>query len=244
MKTGQTRLELNIDIFEKKEQRALILPETKVADVIEGILLEFRELEYLGRDATGYQLYREDDEQPLDPDVDLGSQMDGGSDKLDLVETEVNLPVGARPSPDAIYLRELVSGEVYPLTWLPAIIGRPDANQPHNDRIAVNLRSYATGLRVSRRHAQIVEEQGAYFIESLSPNPTSIKKVGAEDTVPIESKTALEHGDIISLDRSDILLKFIMRLDIPADDILVEMNQDEAFDADTSDQTLDEELES
>jgi pSer/pThr/pTyr-binding forkhead associated (FHA) protein len=108
-------------------------------------------------------------------------------------------------------LREVVSGQVYKLHWLPAIIGRPDKNQLLDDRIAVDLESYKTGLRVSRRHAQIVEEDGRYFVESLSRNPTLLRSPDGSLEAVDSEKQPLQHDDVIQLERSNIALKFIVR---------------------------------
>jgi hypothetical protein len=210
MSGGQARLDVRIDVFDKSDQRALPLRELTPPQLVEAILQEFRELEYLSDAPGDYQLLRADDRAPLNEDDELGLQLGDGS-RLVMVEKERELPAGTeRPSRD-IYLREQIMGKVYRLDWLPAIIGRPDKNQPNNDQVAVNLESYSTGLRVSRRHAQITEKEGEYFIQGMSRNPTFIRdNVG--NTIPVTSeRRPLENGDIIHLERSNITLKFIMR---------------------------------
>jgi len=210
MSTGQSRLELMIDVFEKRGQRAMPLPTLMSSELVEAILQEFRELEYLGDSPAHYSLLKAADETPLNDEEPLRNQLAKGS-RLVLVENEVPLPAKtARPS-DPIYLRDQASGKVYKLNWQPAIIGRPDKNQPHNDRVAVDLETYKTGLRVSRRHAQITEENGRYFIQSMSKNPTAIKRGDDEPIVVTEEKRPLQNGDIIHLVRSNITLKFIIR---------------------------------
>jgi hypothetical protein len=210
MSTGQSRLELMIDVFEKTGQRAMPLPTLMSSELVEAILQEFRELEYLGDSPANYSLLKAADETPLNDEEPLRNQLAKGS-HLVLVENEASLPENtARPS-DPIYLRDQVSGKVYKLHWCPAIIGRPDKNQLHNDRVAVDLETYKTGLRVSRRHAQITEENGRYFIQSMSKNPTSLKREDDEPIPVTEEKRPLQNGDIIHLVRSNITLKFIVR---------------------------------
>jgi len=210
MSGGQARLDVRIDIFEKSDQHALPLRELTPPQLVEAILKEFRELEYLSSTPADYQLLRADDRAPLNNEDELGHQVgDGG--RLVLVENEQELPAGTERPTRNIYLREQILGKVYKLDWLPAIIGRPDKNQPNNDQVAVNLESYSTGLRVSRRHAQITENKGEYFIQSMSRNPTSIRDTMG-NTIPVSSeKRPLENGDVIYLERSNITLKFIMR---------------------------------
>ena len=211
MATNQKRLDLRIDVFENKAQWAKPLPTLKPAELVDAILQEFQELEYLSKSPTDYCLVSaENGETVLQEDLPLQQQVANES-RLKLLEVEQPLPEGTERPSQAVYLREVVSGQVYKLHWLPAIIGRPDKNQPHDDRIAVDLESYKTGLRVSRRHAQIREEDGRYFDESLSRNPTLLRSAdGALETVD-EKKRPLQHGDVIQLERSNIALKFIVR---------------------------------
>jgi len=210
MSGGQTRLELRIDVLDLKDQRALPLRELKPPQLIEAILLEFRELEYLSDRPGDYRLLKAEDRSPLDDEEELSHQLANGS-RLALVEQESPSPSGSDRPSKQIYLRDQILGKVYRLNWLPAIIGRPDKNQPHNELVAVNLESYNTGLRVSRRHAQITEKEGQYFLQSMSRNPTSIRD-GKGNTIPVTAeKRPLENGDIIHLERSNIALKFIVR---------------------------------
>ncbi|MCP4421410.1 MAG: FHA domain-containing protein [Chloroflexi bacterium] len=210
MSASQKRLKLKIDVFEEKGQRAMPLPTLKPPELVEAILQEFRELEYLSDSTADYHLLKADDASHLNDEEPLRNQIGNGT-HLVIAENEESMPQGtARPS-DPVYLREQVSGKVYKLHWQPAIIGRPDKNQSHNDHVAVDLESYKTGLRVSRRHAQISEKNGNYFIASMSRNPTFIR--GDEgDPIPVSAeKRPLQNGDIIHLERSNIALKFIIR---------------------------------
>jgi hypothetical protein len=201
---------LRIDVFEKTEQRALPLLTLKPAELVEAILLEFRELEYLGDLAADYYLAQGEEGTQLVEALPLNQQV-GSEARLRLAEVEMPLPKGSKRPSDAVYLREMGSGKVYKLHWLPAIIGRPDKGQPYNELIAVNLESAKTGLRVSRRHAQITERNGRYYIESMSRNPTLLKS-GAEEAVAVTGeKRPLQDGDIVELARSNIAFKFIVR---------------------------------
>jgi hypothetical protein len=210
MSTNQLRLEVRVDVFEKTNQRAIALSNLTPPQLIEAILQEFRELEYLGTVPTDYQLRKAQDRSSLADDQPLGEQLQTG-ERLLLVENGVPLPAGVKPPSQPAYLREQTTGRVYKLNWLPAIIGRPDKSQPGNEQIAVDLEGYKTGLRVSRRQAQITEENGQFFIESLSGNPTAIKNGDGTGGTPISNKHPLHHGDIIFLERSNIALKFIIR---------------------------------
>lgn len=206
---GQQRLELFVDIFEKPRQRALALPELTPQQLVEEILQEFRELEYLSRIPAHYRL-RKPSGAILEADIPLRQQVSGLDNQLVLIEEDQALPAGTkRPSLPA-YLREQSSGLVYKLHWQPAIIGRPDAGQSHNDWLAVNLETYKTGLRVSRRHAQITESDGRFYIAGMSRNPTILQR-GDEQHDLTDIPQPLQPGDIIYLERSAIALKFIVR---------------------------------
>ena len=210
MSGSKKRLELRVDVFEKTDQLALPLPSLTPPEFVEAILQEFRELEYLSDSPSDYQLLKADDQSPLVAEEKLNQQLNNGG-RLVLVEDDAPLPDNTKRPSAPIYLREQVTGKVYKLHWLPSIIGRPDKNQALNDQVAVDLEQYKTGLRVSRRHAQITEKDGQYFIHSMSRNPTAIKDSEGNMMPVTEEKRPLHNGDIIHLERSNIALKFIIR---------------------------------
>ncbi|HID51624.1 MAG TPA: FHA domain-containing protein [Anaerolineae bacterium] len=210
MSASQTRLDVRIDVFEEENQWAKPLASLKPPDLIAATLQEFRELEYLSGEPDDYLLVKKGDMSPLDPEEPLQKQL---ADEAHLVlwEKERPLPAGAKRPSRPLYLRDQVAGKVFKLDWIPAIIGRPDSNQPHDDWLAVNLESYPTGLRVSRRHAQITEKNGRFYIHSLSRNPTLLKKADGSETPIGEKPVPLDNGDTVFLERSNISLKFIKR---------------------------------
>lgn len=212
MSANQQPLKLRIDIFEKKDQLAHVVPELVPPELVEAILQEFRELEYLGDTPASYQLLRASDQTPLDDTRPLGKQHLSSDTRLILQERESPLPEDTQRPTQSIYVREQHTGKVYPLHWLPAIIGRPGENQVHNDWVSVNLNSHRSGLRVSRRHAQITEAHGQYFIESLSSNPTLLEdSTGMRTPLEPNVRYPVRPGDVIHLERSEIALKFILR---------------------------------
>jgi len=218
--TTHNRLEVFVDVFDEQNQRALPLAELTPVEFIRAILEEFQhsKMEFLGDNPEDYVLVRTDNGEELSPDATLGEQLQNG-DHLILKERLAPLPPGTK-RPDAfLYLRELGGSHVYRIQWVPALIGRPDPTQPHDDWLAVNLRSAETGLRVSRRHAQITEKKGQFFIQSLSSNPTSVLRGRNTKPIPVpQTPMPLQAGDIIILDRSNIMLKVIFRDDAVLDD--------------------------
>ncbi|MBN9392345.1 MAG: FHA domain-containing protein [Chloroflexi bacterium] len=230
MNNKQPRLELFIDIFSLKKQRALVLPTLMPSELITQVLKEFGgtnnigkgvseaapekflKMEYISDSPDEYLLIKASTRQPLNPTVPLGQQLAPG-ELLVLVELNKPLPADTvRPS-RPIYLVEQRSNKVYKIHWLPAIIGRSSSNLPFNDRLAVNLSWHPDGQRVSRRHAQITEVSGQFFVTSLSNNPVLIKR-SQDMQVRIDSERgvqALNKGDELVFNNNLIVLKFIVR---------------------------------
>jgi hypothetical protein len=209
------RVELKIDVFDKKSQPARVLRSLTIRELIEEILLEFNEFEFLDSHAPwNYDLVMKEDDAPLAPMRTVAELHLSRGTELALVE-KLSLPQeGATTMPGNVYLlympkSETENNHVFKLNWQPAIIGRPDTKQPQNHLLAVNLESFPTGLRVSRRHAKIYTRDGDYYVESLSNNPTLVN----DDPQPLAGARRLEPGDVILLERSDIALKFITRPD-------------------------------
>ncbi len=205
------KLELLVDVLDREqEQLAVALPDLRPGEFIEAILAEFQEIEYLSRDPWHYRLRRVENGEYLDDDQSLEAQLVKNA-RVALVERPLDLPPGTSAPPERIYLREQSSGAVYPLRWLPAIIGRLDSSLGQNELVAVNLEPYTTGLRVSRRHARIDYEDGDYVIDNLSNNGTTLIRGTEEFRLQRGRKRGLHDGDLIRLDRSELTLRF-MRL--------------------------------
>lgn len=215
--TTVSRLNLTIDVLDTPNQPALALTSLTPAQLIEATLQEFQEIEYLGDSPENYRLLKETTGEALLPEAPLHQQLSDG-DHLQLVErSPAHPPAGAVTIKLPVYLRELNSGRVYKLNWLPVIIGRPDHNQPENNLVAVDMSEFETGMRVSRRHAKITGSDDRFYIENLSGNVTKVKdKTGQIRTIDAQ-RQPLRHGDIIHLERSDLALKFIVRPN-PADE--------------------------
>jgi hypothetical protein len=215
MSGKHVRHDLLIDVGDVQEQVAQVLPQITPLELIAAILEEFSEFEYLGPPAADYILIRHSDQTPLDEADNLQRQVASG-DHLALIERQVEPPDGTRPPSKRLYLREKgvnheqASSKVYKLHWLPAVIGRRGQELADNDVVAVNLSAHSAGLRVSRRHAQISEKNGQFYIESLSSNAT-IVQTGDQHKTLDSGKHVLQHGDVIYLVRSEIALQFIVR---------------------------------
>lgn len=213
MSSSQSRLDLLIDVFDLASQPARALPKIKPPQLVEAIIQEFREIEYLADDPAQYHLARVDDETLLDDGVELGRQRLAPGAHLRLCERTVVAPEGTQPFRQRVYLREQSQGRVFRLAWQPAIIGRRAESQAHaeSQQLAVDLQPFPAGLRVSRRHLSISESDGDLVVENLSNNPVFIQRAGGAQ-IPIQAdKTSLLADDILFLERSQIALKVLLR---------------------------------
>jgi len=215
MTANQSRLELRIDIFDHAAQRALALPMLLPAELVAAVIEEFREIEFLGSDPAKYELHKAADRTPLDEQVPIGQQLTA-DERLALVEREEPAPAGTQRPGRPIYLRYQASGAVYKLHWLPAIIGRPDGTLKDNHQLAINLSAHPAGQRVSRRHVQIVESKGKFYVERLAQNPTVIRDSQGSTTPVEQERHPIRDGDTIVLENSQIAFKFIVRDKEPA----------------------------
>lgn len=105
--------------------------------------------------------------------------------------------------PGQAYLQSAETGKDFPIDWQPAIIGRPDASNPASaDMLAVDASVLPEARTVSRRHAQITERAGIYYLEGVSErNPTFLN--GRE--LKLGEKHALTPGDQIRVGRVELV---------------------------------------
>ncbi len=216
MSITDERLRLTVDVFDQLAQQARPLPSLTVQEFVAAILTEFQaDFAHLGSEATQYYLTRVEpssgDITTLQGDELLAQQVQDGDHLVFCEKKQVSSTASTAPH-HAIYLREQSQSRVFPLQWLPALIGRPHYDQPDAPAPAVDLSGYPTGLRVSRRHAQIVEEGGRYYVESLSPtNPMALRDTAGNRIRLQEQKQLLQDGDTIILENSEIQLQFLVR---------------------------------
>lgn len=192
-----------------KPQEVLVLPTLTPPELLGAIIEEFRGTPHLIPNPAAYRLTRADTGTLLDDELPLARQL-GPQLACRLHEYCPPLPQGAVPMGLRIYLREQIHGTVYPLHWQPALIGRPDDKLLDNDLLAVNVAAYTTGLRVSRRHAQVISEAGQVYLENLGQNATHVTAVQGTP-VEVTGRQLLSDGAMIELVRSQIKLMVIMR---------------------------------
>lgn len=107
--------------------------------------------------------------------------------------------------PGRARLREAASGQVFPIEWQPAIIGRPDAANPATAQaLAVDASTLPEGRTVSRRHAQITERAGTYYLEALNErNPTLLNG----QPLALGERRALSPGDRIRVGLMELVFE-------------------------------------
>jgi len=210
-------LEVNIDVFEQKNQRAQVVPELSPAELVNAILEEFGDdLDYLGSDAAQYQLRKADAPGGLDNSLSVGEQLSPG-DRLVLEELEPTVPNGTEPASVPIYLQDVAGHRSFRIGFLPAYVGRQDTNLAGNDLVAVDLSTASGGSNVSRRHLKLWEESGEFWVQAASNNPAAVVRTDRTEVAVAQppQKTPLRSLDVIRLDRSGLTLKFIVRGELP-----------------------------
>lgn len=209
--TGVNRIKLHVELPGRQPEEARVLPGLTAMQFISAILAEFRnDIEHLSDVPARYQLVPSDG-PALDDDRPLGDQVREGLVRL--VERRPKLPAGTAAPARPCYLRDLASGTVYPILWLPALIGRSDASLPNNELIAVDLAGAPAGRRVSRRHVRLADVGGQLAItrapESYA-NPVQLRRADGTVEDVVERPVVARHGDVLVLPHSQIELKVLL----------------------------------
>ncbi len=120
------------------------------------------------------------------------------SGTLDTIAQGVRAPFSK--SYTRVFLQEQRTLGEYDLTWQPAILGRKDHRNPANNRLlAVDLEGVEELPTVSRHHACITEQGGAFYIESLQDrNPLYLdgEQVRAYVKHPLPAGTLIQVGRV------------------------------------------------
>jgi hypothetical protein len=199
------------DLFDQSEQEASIRENLPVHTLIEETLKEFN----LPEDAL-YTLRIESSGKLLDPQKTLEQQGVRMGERLVFSRERraqrrgVTLSGTSRVAlntPRRPFFREDSRGQVFNIDFQPAIIGRPDHNNPSSrELLAVNLESYEGAKSVSRYHARLTESDGQFYIESLAEhNPAYLNG----SMVRVGEKRLLSSGDKVRV--GQITLTFGLR---------------------------------
>jgi pSer/pThr/pTyr-binding forkhead associated (FHA) protein len=198
-------IELTIDVFDTVGQIAKVRKTLTVAGLIDEILREFEDLDR--KTPEFYAVYRKGINKPLDRNrsiADLDIQV---HDEL-VFRYARGTSRERMPHNLKVFLVEDSTHQVFEINFQPAIIGRPDAEQAHNDLLAANLGSIPGGKLVSRRHAQITFENGQFFLENLSvSNQTYLN----DEKEPISEARVIKSGDKIYFGRMRVETTFMVK---------------------------------
>ncbi len=196
-------LDLIVDVFDNTGQRARVKKALTAGELIGEILREFDDIDQKTPEA--YALFLRGEEKPLERGLSMEQLNIQDHDELVFKHARPSERQSSAAGAKQYYLLEVQTRARYEIHWQPAIIGRPDNNPSHNELLAINLQNSPGGMSISRRHAQITFEGEQYFLEALSAtNPTFLN----DTPLPVQSKTALQPGDHISLGLSRIELVF------------------------------------
>ncbi len=101
---------------------------------------------------------------------------------------------------ERVFLSEQRTFEEFQLKWWPAIIGRRDRADPARNRLlAVDLEPLEETPTVSRHHACITEEDGAFYIEVLQArNPVYLNgnRLDPSQRHPLAAGASLQVGSV------------------------------------------------
>jgi pSer/pThr/pTyr-binding forkhead associated (FHA) protein len=202
-------LEVVVAVFDETDQRASVRRSLTVAKLIQAILSEFQELD--DETPEHYGLYPEGGGRPLERNKTLADQGVQPGDRLVFSWARDPFRQLRRPLTEGVSfaLQEVTTQVLFPIEWQPALIGRPDRDPAHNELLAVNLEYLSGSRRVSRRHAQITERAGVWYLEALAPmNPTLLKG----QRLSLGREYQIHSGDAIDLGNSGITLTAISQV--------------------------------
>jgi hypothetical protein len=204
---ADSHVPLHINIFDQT-QHALVRKHLTIDRLIADILREFAQELDLNRKYI--LLY---DGRQLDPELiisDVNFEADkelvfayyepvrsGSASPLSTSEvTASKLPTIAPNLALIAVLREMETGQEFPLVKTPSVIGRSSTASATNEGIDIDVKSFREARTVSRPHAQISHKDGRYYFEGLKEQrPVFINDI----PLPFGKKHTLRTGDIVGV---------------------------------------------
>ncbi|PKN92855.1 MAG: hypothetical protein CVU44_12550 [Chloroflexi bacterium HGW-Chloroflexi-6] len=186
-------LEIRLDVFEHVSQRARVMKSLKVGELIGEVLKEFDDVP--SESPERFALYLKGNKRPLAKEHTLIQADIQPQDELVFEYLRQGQDIREMLDPHQYaFLRDEETGRLYGIEWTPAIIGRPTNEAEHNIMLAVNLQVHPQGMTVSRKHAQIVFEDGNYYLETLTDsNPTTLNN----KILAVDAMAKIHHNDVI-----------------------------------------------
>ena len=184
-------IEIRLDVFEHVGQRARVMKSLKVDELIDEVLKEFDDVP--SESPERFALYLKGNKRPLAKEHTLIQADIQPQDELVFEYVRQDIREMLEPQQYA-FLRDEETGRLYGIEWTPAIIGRPTNEAEHNIMLAVNLLVHPQGMTVSRKHAQILFEDGRYFLETLTDNNLTISN---KKVIPLGQRAEIHHNDML-----------------------------------------------
>jgi len=204
------RLTIVSDLFDVSPQEVSIRENLPVRT----FLTETRK-EFMFPEEDIYSLRVESTGKALEPDKTLEQQNVQTGAQLVLVREQrargIREAVAVRPEERRVigngviqpYFREQGTGKIFELRFQPALIGRPDPQNPQTaEALAVNLGNFEGAKSVSRYHARITEDNGQFYLESLADhNPAYLNR----SIVRVGERRLVLPNDIVTVGKFDLL---------------------------------------
>ncbi len=198
------RIELSIDVFDRENQRARVRSDLPVYKLIASIQDRFK------LEPGNYVLVLKSNERALEANYTLEQQAIRAKEQLVLKrQRRANIPNGttALPRTPPVFVQEVETSRIFTIEWQPALIGRPSQDDELNgsadpanaitpDMLAVDLGAMNGASTVSRRQANLWENDDHYTLESLkAANPAYVNGI----IVKVGRRQLLKHGDKITV---------------------------------------------
>lgn len=213
-------IDVKIDVFDHLGQRARLRRSLTIRTLIEEILKEFDDI--AAEIPEKYAIYAKGLDRPL-ASTSMLEQLDIQPQDTLIFKYASQSHNDQQPLEAHQYaaMRD-DAGKIYPITWQPALIGRPNSDGKHDAKLAVNLQSHPKKQTVSRSHAQITFSSGHYYIQPLAEN-NPIFMEGKR--IAFGTLREINDGDKISIGTKGLQITFMARRSPVQQPVAVPSNQ-------------------
>lgn len=192
-------INLSLEFSDGTTEQLTVAADTMADDLCNMISKRFAE----GVAPDSWILLNEAEDMQLVGQQTLQAQQIGDGERIIVLQSRRKLlSMGA-----SAVLREVEMGDIYPIEWQPALIGRP-GHIRDRELLAADLEWLPNSLSISRNHALIHEQKGTFFIRHLAGerNQSRINDKKLQPNKDYE----LKHGDAITLGSKHITLSFLL----------------------------------
>lgn len=202
-------LTLSSELFDDPNQELSIQPGVAVGDLITSAVNEFR------LPQGEYAIYERDTNRRLEPAqtieqhglqtgaVLLFRREEPAQNIARVISVRQQGRIPFSYGPQMAFIREAETKTIFRLQWQPAVIGRPDSNNPESKKLlTVNLEAIPNGQSVSRNHAAITETDGTFYIEALAARNATFLN---EQELTVGEKYTLHNEDRIRVGKITLI---------------------------------------